>query len=379
VNPRIPFNRPAIVGRELEYIERAISLGNISSDGEFTRRCEALLAERGDIHRVLMAPSGTAALEMASMLADLGPGDEVIMPSFTFVSTASAFARSGAVPVFVDIRDDTLNLDESLVEGAITNKTRAIVPVHYAGVGCEMDEICEIAERHGLLVIEDAAHGIDASYRGRELGSIGHLGIYSFHETKNIVCGEGGALCVNDPRFAERAEIIRDKGTDRQKFLRGAVDKYTWVDMGSSYAAGEILCAFLLAQLEDAQRLTDHRRACVEQYRDLLAPLAQAGRVELPVVPPSCRSNGHAFFVRTDHRSTRDALMEHLRGEGIGAVFHYIPLHSSPMGKKVARAHGDLHVTESAAGRLLRLPLYPGLEEQDIVRVADEVARFFDV
>ncbi len=379
VTERIPFNKPAIVGRELEYIERAISLGNISSDGEFTRRCETLLAERGNIHRVLMTPSGTAALEMASMLANVGPGDEVIMPSFTFVSTASAFARSGAVPVFVDVREDTLNLDETLIEAAITPKTRAIVPVHYAGVGCEMDAICELAERHRLLVIEDAAHGVDASYRGRELGSIGHLGIYSFHETKNIVCGEGGALCVNDARFAERAEIIRDKGTDRQQFLRGAVDKYTWVDHGSSYATAEILCAFLCAQLEDAERLTSHRRASVDQYRSLLAPIAATQRIELPTVPSSCRGNGHAFFLRLESRATRDALMDHLRSEGIGAVFHYIPLHSSPMGRKVARAHGELRVTDSAAGRLLRLPLFPGLEPQQIVRVVDEIGRFFGV
>ncbi len=373
----IPFNRPAISGNELGYIEEAIALGQLSADGAFTRRCEALLQERGGIPRVLMTASGTAALEMAALLCDVGPGDEVIMPSFTFVSTASAFVRNGATPVFVDVRDDTLNLDERLVAEAVTPNTRAIVAVHYAGVACEMDALAEAASNAHIRLIEDAAHGIDATYRGRELGSLGDLGIYSFHETKNVICGEGGALCINDPALVERAEILRDKGTNRQKFLRGEVDKYSWVDLGSSFGAGEIPCAFLFAQLEAAANLTRDRRARAHGYRERLAPLEAAGLLRLPFAPPAARDNAHAFFVRARSGDERDALMAWLRAAKISSVSHYVPLHSSVMGEKVGRPFGELPVTDAAAACLLRLPMFPGLTEAQVDRVSDEIARFY--
>lgn len=373
----IPFNKPHLAGRELFYIAQAVELGNISADGEFTRRCSRLLEERCQAARVLMAPSCTAALEMAVLLCELGPGDEVILPSFTFVSSASAVVRAGATPVFVDVRPDTLNLDETLLEAALTPYTRAIMPMHYAGVGCEMRAIMALAERHGLRVIEDAAHAVDASYRGRELGSIGHLGCFSFHETKNLICGEGGALCVNDPDLVPRAEILRDKGTDRQRFLRGEVDRYTWVDVGSSWVASEILCAFLLAQLERMPELTARRRAHVAAYRKRLLPLEAAGHLRLPVVPKHCESNAHAFFVLLHDRATRDALMDHLRARGISAVFHYVPLHDSPVGRRVGRTPAPLPVTEDVAGRLLRLPLFHELEEAQIARVTGAIEAFF--
>lgn len=373
----IPFNRPAISGRELAYIEEAIALGQLSAGGAFTLRCESLLQERGGISRVLMTASGTAALEMAALLCDLGPGDEVIMPSFTFVSTASAFVRCGATPVFVDIRDDTLNLDERLVARAITPRTRAIVAVHYGGVACEMECLAQLAAESRIRLIEDAAHGIDATYRGRELGSLGDLGIYSFHETKNVVCGEGGALCVNDESLVERAEILRDKGTDRQRFLRGEVDRYTWVDLGSSFGAGELACAFLCAQLESAARLTEARRARAGEYRALLAPLEAEGCLRLPATPADARDNAHAFFVRTRSGVERDALRAWLGAVGISSVSHYVPLHSSRMGEKVGRTHGELPVTDAAAERLLRLPMFPGMTPEQVARTAGEIRRFY--
>jgi len=372
----IPFNKPFVVGKELYYIAQAVTLGNIGGDGTFTKQCSRLLEERFGIHRVLLTPSCTAALEMAAMLCDLGPGDEVILPSFTFVSTANAFIRVGATPVFVDIRPDTLNLDESLVEDAITERTRAIFPVHYAGVGCEMDRLMAIADKYRLKVVEDAAQGVNSSYSGRALGSIGHLGCYSFHETKNFICGEGGALCINSPEMVERAEIIRDKGTNRRQFFRGQVDKYTWVDVGSSYVPSEICSAFLYAQLEMMDSISQRRRGIYQRYRQLLKPLEGKGLLQLPRIPEDCQSNFHLMYVLLPDSETRDALMKHLNAAGINAVIHYVPLHSSPMGQKFGYRAEDLPITENLAGRLLRLPFYHDMTEVDQERVASEMAGF---
>jgi dTDP-4-amino-4,6-dideoxygalactose transaminase len=323
----IPFNRPFIAGKELYYIAQAVTYGNIAGDGHFTEACCRLLEQQFRIQKVLLTPSCTAALEMAAMLLNLGPGDEVIMPSYTFVSTANAVVRQGARPVFVDIRPDTLNLDERLIESAVTSRTKAIFPVHYAGIGCKMDAIMAIAQKHSLKVVEDAAQGVNASYNSRALGSIGHLGCYSFHETKNYICGEGGALCINDPELIERAEIIRDKGTNRRKFFRGQVDKYTWVDVGSSYVPSEICSAFLYAQLEMLDAIAQRRREIYEFYRQRLAPLAAEGRLQLPHIPANCDSNYHMFYIILPDAETRNGLMAHLRKQGIQAVFHYIPFH----------------------------------------------------
>lgn len=365
----IPFNKPFIAGKELFYIAQAVTMGNIAADGYFTKACSRFLEERFGIRKVLMVPSGTAALELAAMLCDLQPGDEVIMPSYTFVSTASAFVRVGARPVFVDIRPDTLNIDETKIEAAITPRSRVIVPVHYAGVGCEMDTIMAIAERHNLLVVEDAAQGVNAFYKGRALGSIGHLGCYSFHETKNYICGEGGALCINDPRFIERAEILRDKGTNRQKFFRGEVDKYTWVDVGSSYVMAEICAAFLWGQLECMEQITSRRREIYEFYLENLRPLEEAGILRLPRIPADCQSNYHLFFILTRTAEERDRLLSYLKQNGVHAVFHYVPLHSSPMGRKFGYRPEDLPITEDLAARLIRLPMFYELsvQEQDMV------------
>jgi len=365
----IPFNKPFIAGKELYYIAQAVTFGNIAGDGHFTQRCSQLFEERFGIHKVLMTPSCTAALEMAAILCDLGQDDEVILPSYTFVSTANAIVRLGAKPVFVDIRPDTLNIDENLIEKAITSKTKAILPVHYAGVGCEMDRIMAIANKHHLYVIEDAAQGVGARYNGRMLGSIGHLGVYSFHETKNYICGEGGALCINDPTLVQRAEIIRDKGTNRKQFFRGEVDKYTWVDVGSSYVPSEIACAFLYAQLEIMDAIEDRRRDIYKKYRQLLKPLEAQGFLSLPKIPDDCESNFHMFYILLRDRNNRDAVMEELQRVGIMAVFHFLPLHCSPMGKRFGRKSGDLSVTEEMSGRLLRLPFFyeMGKEEQGLV------------
>ncbi|MGE0375461.1 MAG: dTDP-4-amino-4,6-dideoxygalactose transaminase [Planctomycetaceae bacterium] len=371
---QIPFNKPFIAGKELYYIAQAVTFGNIGGDGHFTKACSALLEERFRIRKTLLTPSCTAALEMAAMLCDLHPGDEVILPSYTFVSTASAFVREGARPVFVDIRPDTLNLDESLIEEAITERTRVIVPVHYAGVGCDMDRIMYIADRYKLLVVEDAAQGVNAFYKGRALGSIGHLGCYSFHETKNYICGEGGALCINDPRFVERAEIIRDKGTNRQRFFRGEVDKYTWVDVGSSYVPSEICSAFLYGQLELLDAIARRRREIYDQYVRLLGPLADEGLLQLPHIPDDCQCNYHMFYVLLPTLELRDRLMDHLRQQGITAVFHYVPLHSSPMGRKLGTSQHALAQTENLSGRLLRIPFYYGIETHDLQRIAGEIA-----
>jgi dTDP-4-amino-4,6-dideoxygalactose transaminase len=372
----IPFNKPFIVGKELYYIAQAVTLGNIAGDGHFTKASARLLEERFGIHRVMLVPSCTAALEMAAMLCDLGPGDEVILPSFTFVSTANAFIRVGAKPVFVDIRPDTLNLDETLVEDAVTERTRAIFPVHYAGVGCEMDRLMAVAERYHLKVVEDAAQGVNSSYNGRALGAIGHLGCYSFHETKNFICGEGGALCLNTPELVERAEIIRDKGTNRRQFFRGQVDKYTWVDVGSSYVPSEICSAFLYAQLEMMDTIGQRRRAIYQRYRQLLKPLEGKGLLQLPRIPEDCQSNFHLMYILLPDGETRDALMKHLRRAGVHAVIHYVPLHSSPMGQKYGYTADDLPVTENVAARLLRLPFYYEMTEAEQERVVGEVAAF---
>ncbi|HOP78481.1 MAG TPA: dTDP-4-amino-4,6-dideoxygalactose transaminase [Thermogutta sp.] len=373
----IPFNKPFIAGKELYYIAQAVTMGNIAADGYFTKACSRLLEERFGIRKVLLVPSGTAALELAAMLCNLQPGDEVIMPSYTFVSTASAFVRVGARPVFVDIRPDTLNIDETKIEAAITERTRVIVPVHYGGVSCEMDRIMDIARRYNLLVVEDAAQGVNAFYKGRALGSIGHLGCYSFHETKNYICGEGGALCINDERFIERAEILRDKGTNRQKFFRGEVDKYTWVDIGSSYVMAEILAAFLYGQLEQMDAIAARRFEIYQHYAMHLKPLEEQGFLRLPRIPAGCQSNHHLFYVLTPDGPTRDALLAHLKSEGIHAVFHYVPLHTSPMGRTFGYKEGDLPVTESLAARLVRLPMYYELTQHDQERVVVTLEKLF--
>ncbi|GGY14438.1 dTDP-4-amino-4,6-dideoxy-D-glucose transaminase [Rhodanobacter panaciterrae] len=360
----IPFNRPYLVGRELDYIAQAHTNGQLSGDGAFTRRCHTWLEQRLGVCKALLTQSCTAALEMAAILLDLQPGDEVIMPSFTFVSTANAFVLRGAVPVFVDIRPDTLNIDETLIEQAITPHTRAICVVHYAGVACEMDTIMAIAARHGLKVIEDAAQGILSSYKGRALGSIGDLAALSFHETKNVISGEGGALLINDPALIERAEVIREKGTNRSKFFRGQVDKYTWVDIGSSYLPSELIAAFLAAQLEEAEGITARRLAIWDHYHRWAAPLERNGTLRRPIVPDHCMHNAHMYFLLLRDLEARTHFIEAMMATGIGTVFHYIPLHSSPAGQRYGRAAGPLPHTDATSDRLVRLPLWVGLEDQ---------------
>jgi dTDP-4-amino-4,6-dideoxygalactose transaminase len=372
----IPFNKPFIAGRELYYIAQAVTFGNLAGDGAFTQKCCRLLEQRFGIPQVLLTPSCTASLEMAAMLCDLGPDDEVILPTYTFVSTANAVVRLGAKPVFVDSRPDTLNIDEMLIEDAITPRTKAIIVVHYAGVGCEMDRILTIARQYGLKVIEDAAQGVNAFYNGKALGSLGDLGTYSFHETKNFSCGEGGALCLNDPALIERAEIIRDKGTNRRQFFRGQVDKYTWVEIGSSYVPSEITSAYLYGQLEQMDEITQRRRQIYQFYRLHLKPLEAEGLLRLPRIPEDCESNFHLFFVLLPNSATRDALMAHLKSQGILAVFHYIPLHASPMGLKFGYREGALPVADDLASRLLRLPLFHDLTEPDQQRIVDCITEF---
>jgi len=370
----IPFNKPYMTGNEASYITQAHANKHLAGDGEFTKRCHIWLEEQTTSHRALLTHSCTAALEMAAILANIQPGDEVIMPSYTFVSTANAFVLRGAVPVFVDIRPDTLNIDESLIEAAITEKTRAIVPVHYAGVGCEMDVIMDIARRHDLLVIEDAAPGIMSTYKGRPLGSIGHMGCLSFHETKNIMCGEGGALLINDPKLAQRAEIIRGKGTNRNQFVRGEVDKYTWVDVGSSYLMSDLVAAFLWAQMEKAKSITAKRLSIWQRYHEAFVELESQQIIRRPVVLPEHRHNAHMYYVLLPDLAARTRYIEHLRQQDISAVFHYVPLHSSPAGQRYGRAHGTLAVTTDVANRLARLPLWIGLEtEQE--RVIETIVR----
>lgn len=366
---RIPFNRPYMTGSELDCIKQAEAGSMLSGDGPFTKRCHRWLEEATGSTRVLLTHSCTAALEMAALLVDIQPGDEVIMPSYTFVSTANAFVLRGAVPVFVDIREDTLNLDERLVESAVTARTKAIVPVHYAGVACEMDAIMDIARRHGLKVIEDAAQGVMATYKGRALGSIGDLGAYSFHETKNVISGEGGALLVKDAPLAVRAEIIREKGTDRSRFFRGEVDKYTWQEVGSSFLPGELVAAFLWAQLQEAQSVTERRLKLWDRYHTALRPLEDQGLLRRPVVPAECQHNAHMYYVLLAQGIDRQAVLATLNTEGINAVFHYVPLHTAPAGRRYARTHGDLDKTVNLSERLVRLPMWLGLlpEQQDRV------------
>jgi len=373
---RIPFNRPHVAGKELAFIAEAQANGQLSGDGPFTRQCHSWLEQHAGGGKALLTHSCTAALEMAAILAEITAGDEVILPSYTFVSTANAFVLRGAVPVFVDVRADTLNLDERLVEDAITVRTRAVVPVHYAGVSCSMDVILEIAARRDLLVIEDAAQGIMSTHRGRPLGSLGHLGAFSFHETKNIISGEGGALLVNDQALAARAEIIREKGTNRSQYFRGQVDKYTWVDVGSSFLPGEMVAAYLAAQLEHAAAITARRLALWERYHEAFARLEGEGRLRRPIIADDSTHNAHMYYLLLPNLGERTAFIEHMKGLEIQCVFHYVPLHSSPRGRVVGRASGELPVTDSVANRLVRLPFWLGLEEhQD--RVIDAALQFF--
>jgi len=362
---KVPFNKPYMTGKELFYIAEAHFNSMLAGDGPFTKKCHRWLEEETGAKKALLTHSCTAALEIAAMLADIQPGDEVIMPSYTFVSTANAFVLRGGVPVFVDIRPDTLNIDETLIEAAITPRTKAIVPVHYAGVACEMDTIMDIARRHNLLVIEDAAQGVFSTYKGKTLGAIGHMGAYSFHETKNVISGEGGALLINDERFVERAEIIREKGTNRSQFFRGQVDKYTWVDIGSSYLPGEVIAAFLWAQLEEAGNITKRRLSIWESYHHSLALLEEIGKLRRPVVMPDpSQHNAHMYYILVDSLVIRTHLINELQKLGINAVFHYVPLHSSPAGRNFGRANGKLSNTGQLSERLLRLPFWLGIEEE---------------
>jgi dTDP-4-amino-4,6-dideoxygalactose transaminase len=374
--PPIPFSKPWVLGKELEYVAQAVHTGAIASDGAFTQRCARMMEQRFGIPTVLMTPSCTAALELAAQLCDLRQGDEVIVPSYTFVSTASAFVRLGARPVFVEIVPDTLTVDPERVEEAVTRRTRAIFPVHYAGVGCDMDEILDVARRHRLRVVEDAAQGVNAYDKGRALGSMGDLGTYSFHDTKNLVCGEGGALCVNDTGLIERAEILRDKGTDRAKFFRGEVDKYTWVDVGSSSIPSEISCAFLAAQIEAMDAILVRRREVDLIYRRRLGPLEAEGLLRLPVVPEGRSSNCRTFYVLLNDEEVRDGLMAFLKRHGVSAVFHFVPLHLSPMGRAFGYREGDLPMTEDLAARLLRLPSFGTITPAQQDRVADLVTTY---
>jgi dTDP-4-amino-4,6-dideoxygalactose transaminase len=364
-----------MTGKELHLIAQAHFNERLSGDGLFTNKCHDWLESFTGAQAALLTSSCTAALEMAALLLNLQQGDEIIMPSFTFVSTANAFATKGAVPVFVDIRSDTLNLDETLIEGAITARTKAIVPVHYAGVGCEMDQIKALAAKHGLMVIEDAAQGACGWYRGSALGTIGDLGTYSFHETKNVIAGEGGALLINRGDLIRPAEIIREKGTDRSQFFRGEVDKYTWQALGSSYVPGELMAAFLFAQLEAAEEITARRLAVWNQYHELLEGLEQKGVLRRPVVPENCQHNGHMYYILLAEQYERDKVIEGLRSVGIHAVFHYVPLHDSPAGLRYARVGSELPNTETLPARLIRLPMWVGLESSDVERVVSELAK----
>ena len=366
---KIRFNRPFIGNDERRYIDDALQSAALSGDGPFTKRCSEWIENSTGCDKALLTHSCTAALEMAALLLDIKPGDEIIMPSYTFVSTANAFVLRGGIPVFVDIREDTLNLNEQLIESAITPRTRAIVPVHYAGVACEMDAIIGLAKQYDLKVVEDAAQGVMASYKGRLLGSIGDLGTYSFHETKNVISGEGGALLVNNPSLTARAEIIREKGTDRSRFFRGEVDKYTWQDVGSSYLPSEIIAAFLWAQLEESQRITTDRLELWQRYHALLEPLETRGLLRRPIVPKDCQHNAHMYYVLLASEIDRQKVLDELKKNNISSVFHYVPLHSSPAGIRYGRAEGDLHVTIMQSERLIRLPLWVGLtaEQQEYI------------
>lgn len=359
----IPFNKPYLTGKELQYIAEAHARGQLAGDGHFTKLCSTWLEQSTGCIKALLTHSCTAALEMAAILSNIQPGDEVIMPSYTFVTTANAFVLRGAVPIFVDIRPDTLNINETLIEGAITDKTKVIVPVHYAGVACEMDVIMDIAHRHGLLVIEDAAQGVMATYKGRPLGTIGHLGCFSFHETKNIISGEGGALLINDARLIERAEIIREKGTNRSLFFRGQVDKYTWVDIGSSYLPGEIIAAFLWAQVQEAESITNSRLTIWDRYHAAFEELENSGSILRPKIEKECGHNAHMYYLLLRDLEQRSSFIDRMKGDGIHCVFHYVPLHATPQGTQRGRSEGCLPVTCDVADRLVRLPLWIELGE----------------
>ena len=373
----ISFNVPPFIGTELTYVKEAIDAHKICGDGQFTKKCHAFLEERFGAQKALLTTSGTTALEMATLLCGLKKGDEVLVPSFTFSSTATAIVLTGATPVFVDIRPDTMNIDETKLEAAITDRTRAIMAVHYAGVACEMDTIMDIAARHGLKVIEDAAQGVMSTYKGRALGTIGDFGCYSFHETKNYSMGEGGALIIRDPENNDAAEILREKGTNRARFFRGQVDKYTWVDYGSSYLPSDMNAAYLWAQLQEADRINDDRLAIWNKYSQAFAPLAEAGRVEVPTIPEGCVHNAHMYYLKLRDLEDRTAFIQYLKDNGIVAVFHYIPLHSAPAGLKFGRFHGEDVYTTRESDRLVRLPLYYGLTEADQQHVIDTALAYF--
>ena len=374
----IPFNKPSYTGNENKYILEAMRSDKISGDGYFGKKCQNWFEEKLNCKKALLTPSCTAALEMAAILIDIKPGDEVIMPSYTFVSTANAFVLRGAKIVFVDIRPDTMNIDENKIEAAITEKTKAVVPVHYAGVGCEMDKIMQIADKYNLFVIEDAAQGMMATYKNKPLGIIGHIGCYSFHETKNYTSGgEGGLLIVNDERFRERAEIIREKGTNRSQFFRGMVDKYTWVDIGSSYLMNDISAAYLWGQLEMAEEINNNRLKSWQIYYEGLKELENQGYIELPTIPKECKHNAHMFYIKVKNLEIRTKLIKYLKEKEINAVFHYVPLHSSLAGKKFGRFNGKEEWTTKESERLVRLPMYYGIKEEQIKRIVNEIFEFF--
>ena len=373
----ICFNVPPYTGKEIDYIKKAVENHKICGDGEFTKKDSEWIENKTGTAKCLLTTSCTHATEMAALLLDIKPGDEVIMPSYTFVSTADAFVLRGATPVFIDIRPDTMNIDENLIEDAITDKTRAIVPVHYAGVGCEMDKIMDIAKCHNLKVVEDAAQGIMASYKGKPLGTFGDFGAFSFHETKNFSIGEGGALLIRDKENIERAEIFREKGTDRSKFFRGQVDKYRWQDFGSSYLPSELNAAYLYAQLEEADTIQTARMARWNQYHEKLSPLAEQGRIQLPFIPDYCEHNAHMFYIKTKDMAERTDLINYMKSKDVLTVFHYVPLHSAPAGLKYGRFHGEDKYTTKESERLLRLPMYYSLTPDDCEYVADQVLNFY--
>ena len=364
---KIPFNKPYLTENEFENIGKAHKQGQLAGDGAFTKLCHAWLEENTGCLKGLLTHSCTAALEMSAILIDISPGDEVIMPSYTFVSTANAFALRGAIPVFADIRQDTLNIDENLIESLITPRTKAIVPVHYAGVSCEMDKILEIAKKYGLFVIEDSAQGICSSFKGTALGKLGQIGCLSFHETKNIHSGEGGAILINDESLIERAEIIREKGTDRSRFFRGQVDKYTWIDMGSSYLPGELIAAFLAAQLEHAEEITQKKLVIWNKYHEIFEDLERSGQVQRPVIPEDCEHNGHIYYLLINKKYNRDRVLHKMNELGVNAVFHYQPLHSSPAGKKFGKYSSPLPVTDDISERIIRLPMWIGFDQHERV------------
>ena len=373
----IRFNVPPFTGKEMDYIKQAVEAQKICGDGEFTKKDNQWMEERFGAKKVLLTTSCTHATELAALLADIKPGDEVIMPSFTFVSTADAFVLRGAVPVFVDIRPDTMNIDETKIEAAITEKTKAIVPVHYAGVACEMDTIMDIAKRHNLVVIEDAAQGVMSKYKGQALGTIGEFGCYSFHETKNYSMGEGGAIVIKNEKDIERAEIFREKGTNRSKFFRGQIDKYTWVDYGSSYLPSELNAAYLYAQLEKADEIFDDRMSSWNRYYENLKELAEQGHIELPTIPADCEHNAHMFYLKAKDLEERTALINFLKSKDILAVFHYIPLHTAPAGQAYGRFHGEDKYTTKESERLMRLPLYYGLKPEQVDYISEQVKAFY--